>query len=230
VGQAPEQYEYVMNRLLPLLAVPVFLIAGCAAGTNTNSAPSPTPTTRGTASAGQGGGSATTTTSGTPAAGNTGTGNQSGDGSVVSSPPRCHTADLSVRMGAGGAAAGTFHTNLDFTNKSHHTCTLYGYPGVSWVTGNKGTQVNDPFQRVSGTRKTIKLAPGGTAHAILITHDALNFPASTCKPVSVRGYRIYPPDETAAVFVSAPQTQCSAKSVNLGQVEPIAAGAGQAGD
>jgi hypothetical protein len=47
-----------------------------------------------------------------------------------------------------------------------------------------------------------------------------------CKPVPVRGCRVYPPDETAAVFVSAPQKACSVKNRGVGQVQPIAAGAG----
>lgn len=130
-------------------------------------------------------------------------------------------------MGTGGAAAGTYHTNLVFTNKSGHSCTLYGYPGVSWVTGDSGTQVNDPFQRSSGTKKTITLSAGGQAHAVLVTHAALNYPADKCKPTDVRGYRIYPPDETASIFVSAPAQECTIKGVNLGQVQPIASGPGE---
>jgi hypothetical protein len=135
-----------------------------------------------------------------------------------------------VKTGTGGAAAGTYHTNLVFTDKSDHKCTLDGYPGVSWVTGDNGTQVNDPFQRNSGTKKTITLSPGGQAHAVLVTHNALNYPADKCKPVDIRGYRIYPPDETAAIFVSAPGKQCSVKGTNLGQVLPITSGAGETGD
>jgi hypothetical protein len=133
-------------------------------------------------------------------------------------------------MGTGDAAAGTYHTDLVFTDKSKHSCTLYGYPGVSWVTGDNGTQVNDPFQRNAGTKKTITLAPGGQAHAVLITHSAPNYPTEKCNPVSVRGYRIYPPDETASIFVSSPQTECSIKGVNLGQVLPISSGPGRPGD
>jgi Protein of unknown function (DUF4232) len=117
-----------------------------------------------------------------------------------------------------------------FTNKSGHRCTLYGYPGVSWVTGDGGTQVNDPFQRGAGTRKTVTLAAGGQAHTVLVTHSAGAFPTDKCKPVTVRGYRVYPPDETAAIFVSRPGPECSVKGVNLGQVLPIQSGAGAPGE
>jgi hypothetical protein len=199
-----------MKRLLPLLAVPALLLAGCSAGNDT-SAPL-TPTASSSAPSAAAAASSTATSA------------------LGSSTERCHTGDLSVKTGTGGAAAGTYHTNLVFTDKSDRKCTLDGYPGVSWVAGDNGIQVNDPFQRNSGTKKTITLSPGGQAHAVLVTHNALNYPADKCKPIDVRGYRIYPPDETAAIFVSAPGKQCSIKGTNLGQVLPIASGAGETGD
>jgi len=197
-----------MNRLLPILAVPAFLLAACSSGTGSSASATPETTTPGT----------TTTATVEPSPDKT------------TGTPRCHTGDLSVKTGTGDGAAGTYHTDLVFTDKSDHRCTLYGYPGVSWVTGDNGTQVNDPFERSSGTKRTITLSPGGQAHAVLVTHAALNYPADKCKPVDVRGYRVYPPDETAAVFVSAPGKQCSVKGTNLGQVQPLASGPGRSGD
>jgi hypothetical protein len=202
-----------MKRLLPLVAVPALLLTGCSAGNDPTAAPATTSSSAAASPTTTPGASKSPESGSSPAA-NTGT-------------ERCHTGDLSVKTGTGGAAAGTYHTNLVFTDKSDHRCTLTGYPGVSWVTGDNGTQVNDPFERASGTKKTITLSPGGQAHAVLVTHDALNFPADKCKPTDVRGYRIYPPDETAAIFVSAPAKECSVKPTGLGQVQPIATGPGQ---
>lgn len=143
------------------------------------------------------------------------------------SPGRCHTGDLSLKLGRGGAAAGTQHQFLVFTNKSGHACTLYGYPGVSWVSGGQGKQVNDPFQRIDADRRAhLRLAPGQQANAVLVTHTAENYPAATCKPVPVRGFRVYPPDETAAVFVAQASTACSVHGVGLAQVQPLTAGPG----
>lgn len=214
-----------MKRFLPLLAVPALLLAGCGSGNKTTATPAPgTTSPSATASA--------TTAAAAPSTGggsSSGTGSGAGTGSGTGTK-RCHTADLTVKAGASDGATGTFHTNLVFTDKSGHSCTLYGYPGVSWVAGDNGAQVNDPFQRAGGTRRTITLAPGGQAHTVLITHNALNYPEDQCKPVDVRGYRVYPPDETAAIFVSAPGKACSVKGTNLGQVEAIAAGPGRAGE
>jgi hypothetical protein len=44
--------------------------------------------------------------------------------------------------------------------------------------------------------------------------------------VAIRGFRVYPPDETAAVFVSQPQQACSVAGHGVGRVQPIASGIG----
>jgi hypothetical protein len=139
------------------------------------------------------------------------------------STTRCHTADLKVTIAPdeGGGAAGTEFEAVVFTNKSTRTCTLYGYPGVSFVTGDNGTQVNDAFTRTDGEKKIISLAPGAAAHASIGLPSVANFAAATCKPVPIRGFRVYPPDETAAVFVSAAQQACSTKGHGVGQVLPV---------
>src|SRR5690242_19115126 len=124
-------------------------------------------------------------------------------------PSRCRTGDVRVTVqGApGGGAAGSVYTWLIFTNTSAKACTLYGFPGVSYVTGPSGSQVNDPARR-SGTPSKVTLAPRQAAHALLQTGHPETFP-DTCKPVPVAGYRVYLPDETAAVFVPAAMRQCS---------------------
>ena len=207
----PERYQGDMKRLLTLVAVPAVLLAGCSGGTTTPTA-------------------GPTTTAAPPAA--TETTGESPDPSPSEKPTtsnavaRCHSQDLALKLGDGDGAAGTSRVNLLFTNKSAHKCMLYGYPGVSWVTGADGTQVNDPFSREKGTKKTVTLAPGGVAHAILQQHAAGNYDAAKCKPVTTRGFRVYPPDETASIFLSSPGTECSAKGVNLGQVFVIETGTG----
>jgi hypothetical protein len=140
--------------------------------------------------------------------------------------PRCHTDDLSVKLGDGEGAAGTQYLALVFANKSDHRCTLYGYPGVSFVAGDGGTQVNKGFIRDSAATKIkVTLAPGAVAHATISGSDVGFFDASECEPVSVRGYRVYPPDETKSVFVAQPAKACSAAGVGQWHVNAIAEGA-----
>jgi hypothetical protein len=138
---------------------------------------------------------------------------------------RCHTGELKVtaRAGPGGGAAGSEYVWLVFTNVSGRTCTLYGYPGVSWVTGPSGQQVNDPTERAGATPALVVLTPGGVAHA-QVRHANPELYGPDCHPVQVAGFRVYPPDETAAVFVPWASQACSANGVNVGEVWPIVAG------
>jgi hypothetical protein len=108
---------------------------------------------------------------------------------------------------------------------SKSTCTLYGFPGVSFVAGDQGKQVGDAFTRVTGSsKKTVSVAPGKQANAQLVLVNPSVYEKSDCKPVAVRGFRVYPPEETAAVFVSASQTACSAPGKGVGVVYAIVAG------
>jgi hypothetical protein len=208
-----------MKRLLVLLAAPLLFAAGCSSSSGT---PTAAPTTAPTSTAPGVGG--------TGAAPATSTGNDTGAGGGASptkqaSTPRCHAGDLKVSLGAGDGAAGTTYTPLIFKNVSGHTCTLYGFPGVSWVAGNDGHQVNVPFARTDAAKSTITLAAGAVGHATLATHDVGFFDAAQCKPVGVRGFRVYPPDETKSIFVALATKACSASGVNKGTVSPIAKGA-----
>lgn len=137
---------------------------------------------------------------------------------------RCRTGDLKVTSAPspGGGAAGSVYTWLIFTNTSGRSCTLFGFPGVSYVTGPSGQQVNDPAKR-SGSPSRLTLAPGKAAHAQLQSGHPEAFP-DTCRPVAVAGYRVYAPDETASVFVAAPMQQCSANGVNVMTVNPLEPG------
>jgi Protein of unknown function (DUF4232) len=99
------------------------------------------------------------------------------------------------------------HTGLQLKNIGTSPCTMYGYPGVSWVAGANGHQVGAAAVRQadpSGTETTVTLAPGALASAPLDIVDAQVFSPSACKPVPVRGLRVYPPGEKAALFLSMP--------------------------
>jgi hypothetical protein len=220
-----------MRRITAMLLVsaPIMaVLAGCSAGGgSTASGPTPTPaattpaaTPTATESIGGPTGPATSTAPATPTA----TASASAGGQGGGGTPRCHTGDLKIAVAAdsGGAAAGSTYESLVFKNASGHACTLTGYPGVSYVAGDQGTQVNAPFAREAGlARPTVRLLPGASAHATIQIPDYLNYPADLCKPVSIRGFRVYPPDETASVFVSQPQKACSVKGNGVGGVRPI---------
>jgi len=214
-----------MRPLLLLLAAPALFVAGCTASSHNTATPTTAPAAPASASAAPASASAGPAGNGSPS-GPAKTGSpiatRSGEGATRTATPRCHTGDLKLTLGKRGGATATKFQPLYFTNIAEHACTLHGYPGVSWVAGNDRHQVGDAFDRAAFNPKvTVTLAPGDVAYSILGTHDVGMFPASQCKPVSVRGYRVYPPDETKSVFVASATKACSAKGVNVGNVAAI---------
>ncbi|MDT0341530.1 DUF4232 domain-containing protein [Streptomyces litchfieldiae] len=117
-------------------------------------------------------------------------------------PSTCASVELALALRGAGAAAGSAMFTLEFTNTADRTCTLTGYPGVSLVTGDEGTQAGAPATRGEerGTAATVALAPGERAVADLRVSRAENYPAEDCAPVETRGLRVYPPDERDALF------------------------------
>jgi len=141
-------------------------------------------------------------------------------------PPACSTSALSASLGQPGVAAGSSYYPIQFTNTSGSACTLYGYPGVSFVTAS-GSQVGaaateDPVY----PRSLVTLTPGGTAHAELQLADAANYPSSACNPVAVSQLRVFPPGQTSAVYVSLSVTACTNASVPILSVQTVQPGSG----
>jgi hypothetical protein len=116
------------------------------------------------------------------------------------------------------------HTGLQLRNTGSAPCTLYGYPGVSWVAGAGGHQVGSAATRQANTsgaaNKTVTLAPGATASAPLDIVDAGAIPASECKPVPVRGLRVYPPGQRAALFIPLPTASGGYGECSLPTTQP----------
>jgi Protein of unknown function (DUF4232) len=141
----------------------------------------------------------------------------------------CANSTLRPSLAPAGAAAGTAYHVLRLTNVSAATCTLYGYPGVSFVTGVGGQQIGsaaarNPLYPVT----TVVLAPNATANATLGVATAANYPVSRCHPVTAPALRVYPPGQTAAVYVTQNFAACSA-SVLVLTVTAVRAGSGGPG-
>jgi hypothetical protein len=124
---------------------------------------------------------------------------------------------VKVNTAQGGAAAGSVYYPIDFTNTSSSTCTLYGYPGVSFSSGRGGSQIGKPASRnPAGPPVTVTLTPGGVAHATVQVAQAGNYSKSVCKPVTAHWLKIYPPNQTAPLFVSFTIQACSHKVPSTG--------------
>ena len=140
--------------------------------------------------------------------------------------PACPNGSLKVTQGLGQGYAGGVYQVIDFTNTSGSTCTLFGYPGVSLVSGPPYAQIGLAAKRSTNTPvKLITLAPGATANALLQIVDALNFPTSTCSPAAATDLQVYPPGQTAAVYLPN-QSEACAEPVQTTFIGPVQAGSG----
>lgn len=145
---------------------------------------------------------------------------------AVTGPPACPNGSLHVKLGLAQGYAGGTYVVIDFTNASGATCTLYGYPGVSLVSGPPYAQIGLAAKRTTTTPvKQITLAPGATANALLQIVDALNFPATTCTPVKSTNIRVFPPNQTISVYLPYASYGCS-KSVQTLFIGAVQAGSG----
>jgi hypothetical protein len=74
-----------------------------------------------------------------------------------------------VKAGLSQGTAGSIYQVIDFTNISNVSCTLYGYPGISFAsTGSSGGQIGlSAKENPTPPRELVTLAPGATANALL---------------------------------------------------------------
>jgi hypothetical protein len=145
---------------------------------------------------------------------------------AATGPSPCATSGLNVTLGASSGYAGGVDETIVFTNTSGATCTLYGYPGVSLVSAPPHTQIGLAAQRGSNTPvKLITLASGATASAMLQVVDALNFGPATCSPTKAAFLRVYPPNQTAPVYLADASEVC-AQPVQTLFISAVQAGSG----
>ena len=187
-------------------------VASCSSSSSSSSTPASSPSTSSPAAP-----SSNTATATAPA---------SSLSPAATGPAPCATSGLNVTLGASNGAAGSVFQTIVFTNTSGASCTLLGYPGVSLVSAPPYTQIGLAAQRSSTTPvTTVTLASGATASAVLRVVDALNFGSATCGPTKAAFLRIYPPNQTAPVYL-ADTSQVCAQPVQTLFISAVQAGSG----
>ncbi|HSR84467.1 MAG TPA: DUF4232 domain-containing protein [Streptosporangiaceae bacterium] len=141
---------------------------------------------------------------------------------------RCFDSELTVWLGSpGDAAAGSAYYDLELSNTSRSTCTLFGFPGVS--ANNGGGQLGSAAGRDhSRPAQRVVLRPGATSHVILQVVDVGNYPVTVCRPVRAQNLRVYPPGAFASIEMPFQGAfgACSRKGPVYLQVTPVMADTG----
>lgn len=143
--------------------------------------------------------------------------------------PQCTARDLGVWVAVdhGNGAAGSIYFPLEFTNLSRHACSMHGFPGVSALDRN-GHQLGSPasWDHVSAPR-TVVLAAGATAHAVLRWSDIEVTTAPGCHPTfSAVSLRVYPPNQRSSTHAAFSLEVCSRPGPIYMSVQPIIPGVG----
>jgi Protein of unknown function (DUF4232) len=142
------------------------------------------------------------------------TGTQATTTATPARPGLCVSSGLRASLGQSLGAAGTSYVALVLSNQSRVTCTLDGYPGVSFIAGTDAHQIGAPALRDARfSAAPVTLAPGATVHATVGIANYANYEPQGCQPGRATGYRIFPPGSTGSLLVSAPQTVCSKPGV-----------------
>lgn len=146
---------------------------------------------------------------------------------AVAGPAPCPTRYLGVKAGLSQGTAGSIYQVIDFTNISDASCTLYGYPGISFAsTGSSGGQIGlSAKENPTPPRELVTLAPGATANALLRIVAARNFPPATCGMVTAHWLVIYPPNQTTPTYLNYTSPTCS-KHVQILTVNVVQPGSG----
>lgn len=130
-------------------------------------------------------------------------------------PALCKAESLTATTDStGGGAAGSVYMQLIVTNSGTEPCLLKGYAGVSLTAGANGAPIGAPATRDDSTPVTaVLLAPGKAGAATLRYTQAANYP--DCKRTAAAGFRVYPPEDTASLFVAQPRDACTNTEIHL---------------
>lgn len=168
----------------------------------------------------------TTSPSSTASTGGSAAGGSSTGGSAAGSPVRCDVGQLR------GATTKDVHTDIDIdipvtvTNTGGTTCTIQGWPGVSFVAGSKQIGPAGVLDR-STPHPTVTLQPGGQASFVVHVIRPDDYSNAVCAPRLIDGMRIIPPGSTKSLFVEAPgYDACSSDlptTIHIGAIVPGAA-------
>jgi Protein of unknown function (DUF4232) len=142
-------------------------------------------------------------------------------------PGPCQSSELKVTLGQGDAAAGTTFYEILFTNDSSTTCTLYGFPGVSFTGETYAVQVGPAATRNHAIQPSlVTLAPSAVASAEISVVDAQNYPPGRCGLTTASGILVYPPNLTSSVGLPFNGYTCVHPRDHVLSVDPVVTGPG----
>ena len=216
------------RRVIPAAMLVTAGLALTACGSDNASSASASATSSTTAPSSSAAPSPTATSSTTDGSGTTGTTDTStaqnastAAGSSGSSIPACATSKLTTTAENFGNGAGHTDFQLVFQNTGTTTCTLTGYPGVSFVQAHN-EQLGKSAIRTPGTTSTVTLIPNAHAYADVETINGEGgYSAAQCDLTTVPTLRVYPPNQTESTNIPWNKDECVNSSIQNLEVGPV---------
>lgn len=137
---------------------------------------------------------------------------------------QCATKSLELTTTTPESGAGSRFFDVKFTNKGDKPCELKGFPGVSLVTDNNGTQLGTSAAREDNVEyKPVTLDKGQSATAAVRLTSTGPLDPNECKPATADGIRVYPPGETNSAFIPMKDVEGCSGNVSVLSVQPVTA-------
>lgn len=135
------------------------------------------------------------------------------------SAPMCHNRDLRTSYVYSDSGMSHRYGWIMMRNRSAHTCTVFGFPGVSYVGDGNGTQIGAPAVRVGPRPRTVTLAPGLRARAAISEVNVQVYDARVCRPHRVDGFRVYVPGSFLAQYIPHRTMGCANPRVHTLEIK-----------
>lgn len=134
----------------------------------------------------------------------------------------CATDNLEISTSDTQGAAGSILLNVVLKNTGQTDCLMEGFPGVSLVSDNNGTQLGKAADREKEIEpQPVNLAPGASATAAVKITNVGALDQDKCQPTPADGLRVYPPNETKAAFVPLEDITGCSSDVSILSVQPV---------
>ena len=128
----------------------------------------------------------------------------------------CATSGLALAFASNGSGAGSSFATVTLTNRQPVSCSVQGFPGLSFVAGPDAHQVGAAAVRTTGITPTqVQLAPGRSAQVMVRIGNPNVYPPAQCQPVPVQGFRLYAPGSTSSVVVHLPAVSSACSALRL---------------
>jgi len=136
--------------------------------------------------------------------------------------PRCGTSSLRGAVDNRLSGQQTLEPYLVVTNTGHATCTLSGFPAVTWVAGPQRVRVGAGAEySPNNPHPAVNLKPGAHGYFWMTINLPSKYTVQRCRPAQADGFQLYPPRSPTPLFIAFPIVTCANNNLPTMTVDAI---------